>query len=63
MRQEIAKAELDASDITLMRCFENDVTLPAAWTAYRKALRAIVGTPTGDATQPMPVKPEYPAGT
>lgn len=61
--QQSAKAELDASDVTLMRCFENAVTLPAAWAAYRKSLRAIVGAASGDATQPMPTRPAYPAGT
>jgi hypothetical protein len=61
--QASAKAALDDSDITVMRCYENAVPLPAAWSTYRKALRAIVGALTGDATQSLPVKPSYPAGT
>ncbi|MFM0405216.1 hypothetical protein [Paraburkholderia dipogonis] len=62
-RQELAKAELDASDVTLIRCFENGIPLPPAWAEYRKALRAIVGVASGDATQPVPVRPDYPTGT
>jgi hypothetical protein len=62
-RQEAAKEDLDSSDVTLMRCFENAIALPAAWVAYRKALRAIVGAATGDASQSMPTRPAYPTGT
>jgi len=58
-----AQAALDKSDITILRCTENAVSVPAAWATYRKALRAIVGAATGDPTQPLPTQPAYPAGT
>ncbi|WP_234775162.1 hypothetical protein [Paraburkholderia tropica] len=58
-----AQSALDKSDITVSRCYENAVELPAAWVAYRKALRAIVGAASGDATQSLPTQPAYPAGT
>lgn len=61
--QAQAKTALDASDLTILRCYENGVTVPAAWATYRKALRAIVGAASGDATQPLPTKPAYPSGT
>jgi hypothetical protein len=61
--QASAKAALDASDITILRCYENAVVAPAAWATYRKALRAVVSAASGDATQPLPVAPQYPAGT
>lgn len=61
--QASAKAALDASDITVLRCYESGVAMPAAWTTYRKALRAIVGSASGDPTQALPAKPAYPSGT
>lgn len=61
--QVIAKAALDESDITVLRCYENAVATPPAWGAYRKALRAIIGATSGDPTQPLPTKPAYPSGT
>lgn len=61
--QAIAKAALDASDITILRCYEHAVATPAAWSTYRGALRAIISAASGDPTQPLPTKPAYPAGT
>lgn len=58
-----ALESLQQSDITMLRCFENQVSAPAEWIAYRNSLRAIMNAPTGDATQPLPAKPAYPAGT
>jgi hypothetical protein len=58
-----AQVALTDSDTTILRCYENSVTVPAVWATYRKALRAIIGATTGDATQPLPVRPAYPAGT
>lgn len=62
--QTQAKAALDASDITVLRCVEKAVSVPTAWATYRATLRAIVGATTvGDPTKPLPTKPSYPAGT
>ena len=54
-----AQTALDASDVTILRCVEVGVSVPAAWATYRKALRAVISDPT----QPFPVKPPYPVGT
>lgn len=54
-----AQMALDASDITILRCVENGVTVPSAWQAYRTALRSVVSTGTGT----LPTQPAYPAGT
>jgi hypothetical protein len=57
-----AQAALGKSDITMLRCQESAVAVPAAWTAYRKALRAIAnGTDT--ASVALPPQPAFPAGT
>jgi len=61
--QASAKAALDASDITILRCYEASVPVPPAWTTYRKALRAIVSAASGDPTSGLPDKPAFPAGT
>lgn len=58
-----AKVLLSESDLTILRCYENSVPVPAAWAMYRKDLRYIIGAATGDPAQPLPVKPAYPAGT
>jgi len=61
--QAQARAALDVSDVTILRCAENGVAVPAAWASYRKALRAIISAQAGDSTQSLPLRPEYPAGT
>lgn len=61
--QAAAKTDLEVSDLTILRCYENTVAVPTAWATYRKALRAIVSATSGDPTQPLPAKPAYPAGT
>lgn len=61
--QAVAQAALDASDITLLRCVEHGLNVPADWVAYRAALRAIVRAGSGDSTQALPTRPAYPAGT
>lgn len=61
--QGTARAALDASDVTVLRCLENAVAVPTEWIAYRKALRGIVSSSGGDAAQPLPIRPAYPGGT
>jgi hypothetical protein len=56
-----AQTALDKSDVTIIRCYEHAVAVPAQWTAYRAALRAIVA---GDSTPgALPTMPTYPVGT
>jgi hypothetical protein len=56
-----AQIALDKSDVTVGRCYEHGVAVPADWVTYRAALRAHVsGGPT---TVALPVAPAYPAGT
>jgi hypothetical protein len=54
-----ARAALARSDVTVLRCVEAGLPVPADWRAYRQALRAIVSTGLG----PVPPAPAYPAGT
>ncbi|NPT59118.1 tail fiber assembly protein [Paraburkholderia elongata] len=61
--QTQAQSVLTESDKTILRCYENGVTVPAAWATYRKALRAIISATSGDPAQPLPARPAYPAGT
>ena len=57
-----AKTALTKSDITLLRCIEVGIAVPADWSNYRAQLRAIVnGTDTTSTT--LPPQPAYPAGT
>lgn len=61
--QADAMAALDASDTTILRCYENGVAVPPAWTAYRRALREVVSATSGDPANGLPSKPPYPSGT
>lgn len=54
-----ARAALDASDVTVLRCYEALVDVPEDWRIYRAALRAIVASGHG----PIPDAPPFPAGT
>lgn len=57
-----AQAALDKSDITILRCYSANVTVPSAWEIYRAALRIIVnGTDTTSTS--LPIAPSYPSGT
>lgn len=54
-----AQAALNKSDITVIRCAENGVTVTKAWITYRATLRTIINTGKGK----LPSQPSYPAGT
>ncbi|MDR3373158.1 MAG: hypothetical protein P4L98_05450 [Ancalomicrobiaceae bacterium] len=54
-----ARAALEASDRTVIRCVEAGVAVPAEWVAYRRALRAVVAGTSAT----MPGRPAYSAGT
>lgn len=56
-----AKAALDTSDTTIVRCYEHAVAVPAEWQAYRADLRAVVSG-SSSATS-LPTRPTFPAGT
>lgn len=61
--QQDAQAALCKSDNVALRCWKAGVTYPAEWKTHDDSLRAIVRTPSGDATQGLPPQPDYPAGT
>lgn len=56
----LAHTALDASDTTILRCYENAVAVPAAWATYRAALRSVIA---GESVTALPARPAYPAGT
>lgn len=60
-----AQAALDkvtGASGTIMRCVAAGVAIPAAWTAYVQALRAIANG-TDKTSTALPTQPAYPAGT
>lgn len=61
--QAQAMEMLSKSDTIIARCYENAVAVPADWIVYRKTLRAIVSSISGDSTVALPTKPNYPKGT
>ncbi|MFP3638100.1 XkdW family protein [Paraburkholderia sp. SIMBA_054] len=58
-----ALAAFPASDITVLRCVEHGIAIPADWVSYRAALRAIISAPVGTVVTALPVKPPYPSGS
>ncbi|MEX3635941.1 hypothetical protein [Paraburkholderia sp. BR14320] len=58
--QDAAMAALRKSDITVLRCYEQQIQVPAEWRTYRAALRLIVSAPSGDAAAGLPTMPAYP---
>lgn len=56
-----SQVALDAADITMIRCVENSVSVPASWATYRKALRAILNGSDNTSTT-LPIRPAYPDG-
>lgn len=61
--QQQARQALEQSDLTILRCVENGVAVPAPWQTYRADLRALLSAASGDPSQPLPARPAYPAGT
>lgn len=54
-----ARAALQASDRTILRCLEAGVPVPPDWIAYRVALRAVVSGRAID----LPACPDFVPGT
>ena len=54
-----AQLALEKSDITVLRCVENHIEIPAAWVEYRKTLRDVMRNGEGA----IPARPPYPDGT
>lgn len=52
----VARAALEASDVTVLRCVERGIAVPEAWADYREALREIVRDGKGE----MPTRPDWP---
>lgn len=63
MFQEHAKVALEESNGIVLRCFEDDIQVPPEWVAYRKNLRAIIGSKSGDAATGLPSRPTDPEWT
>lgn len=61
--QVVARVMLDESDITVIRCAEAGVQVPAAWRDYRAALRAIVSAQSVSESTQLPPRPDYPPNT
>jgi hypothetical protein len=57
--KEEARQLLAQSDITVLRCVEAGIDVPAAWKAWRAHLREVVASGSG----PIDEAPSYPAGT
>lgn len=51
-----ARAALEASDVTVLRCVERGIAVPEAWADYRGALRQIIRDGDGE----MPTRPDWP---
>lgn len=53
-------AVLARSDVTVLRCLESGIPVPAAWVDYRQRLRDIAASSV-DFTKQLPDPPSYPA--
>lgn len=61
--QRAARAALSASDISVLRCIERGIEVPAEWVIYRDSLRGIVGAAEWIDDLALPTRPDYPTGT
>lgn len=60
--KQSARAALDKTDTTIIRCYSAGAAVPSEWQSYRTALRAIFnGTDTISTS--LPTQPSYPANT
>ncbi len=58
-KKQDAEILLSKSDITICRCLEIGISIPAEWVTYRASLRPIAKTGIGN----IPEQPAYPEGT
>jgi hypothetical protein len=58
--QAAARRAIEGSDLVAIRCIKAGKAYPAAWNDYDAALRQIISTSSGDATQGLPPQPAYP---
>ena len=59
---QLAKPLLDASDITVIRCYSAGISVPDEWKTYRNSLRSILNG-TDLVSTKLPITPDYPAGS
>ncbi|WP_119313196.1 hypothetical protein [Aquitalea magnusonii] len=55
-----AQAALDASDRTVLRCYEKSIQVPTEWAAYRNDLREIIRATSFDSSVKLPTRPPFP---
>ncbi|MHC5543872.1 hypothetical protein ACYOEI_37060 [Singulisphaera rosea] len=58
--EDDAKALLDQSDRTILRCAERGIMVPREWVDFRAELRAIA---SGESSDAIPAMPAYPVGS
>lgn len=60
LRQQ-AQIELEASDRTVLRCYEKSIQVPSEWAEYRNDLREIIRATSFDAAMKLPTRPPFPS--
>ncbi|MBA4707786.1 hypothetical protein [Aquitalea aquatica] len=60
LRQQ-AQIELDASDRTVLRCYEKSIQVPSEWAEYRNDLREIIRATAFDSSMKLPTRPPFPS--
>lgn len=58
--KKAAQILLNKSDVTIARCYENNIPVPEDWKQFRADLRTILNS---DEIVALPNRPNYPAGT